>query len=298
MTYESALPSSCILGPRTGGAPLMLQWVDEDVIPAILAQLGDIGMDRGEVTITGGSLGGLTSCYAAASRPDIFQRAVCSSPSNCFNFENGGLSTIITSQFESTGISAKTVIQFLGQEVYDEDLTNANADENQLEYLMRDDSAWKGIGLTPLVSDFVFTPVNPSTFVTQPYTTLARVESKHIIMTFLLPGGQHAPSSWEQEFAAALPNLYRADPPDKLRIPKSESLKYMSITSEQADTSDDSDEDDNAVTLHVLMAIVIFLALLVIVVGWYAYKLRDSLRQMKETNNVLETTSPAHLELK
>ena len=122
LTYEPALDfpgSSCIGGSRTGGSPLLLQWLDEDVLPAVLANLGEVGvgMERGEVSITGGSLGGLTSCYAAAARPDVFKRAVCSSPSNCFNFQSGGLSSIITSNYAATGIAAKTVIQFLGQEV-------------------------------------------------------------------------------------------------------------------------------------------------------------------------------------
>lgn len=61
---------SCIPGPAGGGTDLMLRWLDETVIPATLAKLG---MSRGEVSISGGSVAGLTSCYAASARPDLFR---------------------------------------------------------------------------------------------------------------------------------------------------------------------------------------------------------------------------------
>ena len=60
----------CIDGTysSTGGSQLMLQWLDEVVIPAVLAKLGEgRSVARGEVSITGGSVGGLTPCYAAVA---------------------------------------------------------------------------------------------------------------------------------------------------------------------------------------------------------------------------------------
>lgn len=211
-----------------GGSPLLLQWLDEDVIDAVLAKIGvyGVGMLRGEVSITGGSMGGLTSCYAAAARPDVFKRAVCSSPMNCFNFKNGGLATVIADTYDKMGILPHAVMQFLGQEVYDEDKKTQGGDERQLEYLAKDERAWLAIGMATMTSETAFQPVDISSGVTQAYTTLAPTPP-HVVMSMLLPGGQHSPSTWEQEFAAALPNLYRPSRPDPFRVPKSESLKLL-----------------------------------------------------------------------
>jgi hypothetical protein len=74
-----------------------------DVLPEVLANLSSTkteeedddssnrrqsisGHSLGEVSIAGGSLGGLSSCYAASKMPLVFQRALCMSPSNCFNW--------------------------------------------------------------------------------------------------------------------------------------------------------------------------------------------------------------------
>jgi pimeloyl-ACP methyl ester carboxylesterase len=304
LSYEKSMNypnETCISGSRTGGSPLMLEWLYEEVIPAVLAKLGEtgVGMERGEVSITGGSLGGLTSCYAAAARPDVFKRAVCSSPSNCYNFVAGGLASIISSNYYATGIAATTVIQFLGQEVYDEDTTVQGGDENQLGYLLRDDAAWQGIGLTPLTFETTYTAVDSATYVTHAYKTIAPLESDHVIMSLILPGGQHAPYTWEQEFAAALPNLYRANRPDKLRVPKSESLKYLSVSS-TAPTDDTADDDDASLRNNdnndnddaygksgfiALIVVVIVMCIVVVVLVGYVFYLHKRLEISDKSAN-------------
>ena len=55
--------SSCIFG-ATGGADRLLTWMADDVLKAVLAE---IGMDVADVAIAGGSLGGLTSCHASSA---------------------------------------------------------------------------------------------------------------------------------------------------------------------------------------------------------------------------------------
>ena len=56
-----------------------------------------------------GSLGGLTSCYAAAKYPETYARAVCSSPTNCFNFASGGLTSVIKNNYKTSGKRPKTM---------------------------------------------------------------------------------------------------------------------------------------------------------------------------------------------
>jgi pimeloyl-ACP methyl ester carboxylesterase len=314
LSYEKSMNypnETCISGSRTGGSPLMLEWLDEEVIPAVLAKLGEtgVGMERGEVSITGGSMGGLTSCYAAAARPDVFKRAVCSSPSNCYNYAAGGLASIISSNYYATGVAATTVIQFLGQEVYDEDTSVQGGDEDQLGYLLRDDEAWQSIGLTPLTFKATYTAVDSATYVTHPYETIAPLESDHVVMSLLLPAGQHAPSTWEQEFAAALPNLYRANRPDKLRVPKSESLKYLSVASTVPtdDTTDDdvsgrsngNDDGDDAygksgfIALIVVVVVMCIVVVVLVVYVFYLHKkLEDAVGAKSAKKDTEVTLSP------
>jgi hypothetical protein len=197
LSYEEALvwPTATCISGNTGGSPKMLEWLDQDVIPAVLALLGDTGMKRGEVGMTGGSMGGLTSCYAAAARPDFVQRAICSSPSSCYNYGNGGLSTVITNEYARHGIKPKSVIQFQGQEVYDEDLTSQQGDETIFKNFVNDDIAWRSIGMQSMTSTRTFVPVD----VHNPYAYATLDEPPdNVIMSFVVTEGHHMANTWEQ----------------------------------------------------------------------------------------------------
>ena len=66
----------------------------------------------GEVSIFGESLGGYASCYAAASRPSQFKRALCLSPSFWWNY--GSLSTQIPQLHAQHKESPTAVVMTLG----------------------------------------------------------------------------------------------------------------------------------------------------------------------------------------
>ena len=232
LTYETDLlqPNSCIGASPSGGTDLLLTFIEKTMLPAAMAKLG---MTLGEVSIHGGSLGGLTSCYAASKNPSLFVRAICSAPSNCFNWLNGGLSSVIPRNYVNTGNKPKTVIQFLSHgESVSGDGNENDSDEKQMKWLLRDDAAWQSIGMIPVTSELSYTSP-PDSF---GYHNLKPLPN-NVVMTLVSPGGQHAPMTWMQQFAAALPILYRADRRDKLRIPKSETLEYFSLPAPSADSS-------------------------------------------------------------
>ena len=135
-----------------------------------------------------------------------------------------------------------------------------DGDEYQMQYLVDDDEAWRSIGLIPVNFSTYYTP--PTTC-THGYTNLSPLSQEGVVMTILNPGGQHAPSTWEQEFAAALPFLYRADPYDKMRHPKQEQYTFVAVDEGGLDNVDDNidtdEEDDDSVKLStgLLAAIVI-----------------------------------------
>lgn len=292
MTYEKALNypnETCIYADETGGASKLLDWIDYDVIPSVLASIGEdgIGMDRGEVSIHGGSLGGLTSCYAATYRPQVFARAVCSSPSNCYNFATGGLSTHIISNYLLSGVSAKTVIQFLGCEPYVRNTSSNQAgDNNQLGYLIKDDEAWQTIGLKPFYMSTTYTAANAAKHIPYSYVTVDKLND-HIVVSYDNPAGQHAPSTWQQEFAWALLNLYRNDPYDKLRVPTIEALKYMSVEyqsnvdDDNRNNGDDSNEWDGTKIAFLVCFLVTALCLATSVM--FIFHLLNHLKQLKRS---------------
>ena len=212
---------SCIPGPAGGGTDLMLRWLDETVIPATLAKLG---MSRGEVSISGGSVAGLTSCYAASARPDLISRAACFSPSNCFNHGADHVSRFskkIASNFAKTGMRPKAVIQYEGAEIYGEE---------QMKYMMQEDAAWQAIGMKPMPlgsGALVKHVADEARF--QPYDFYtAGPAPDHMIMSVIFPGGQHTPGTWMIEFHDALINLYRPSPADPYRKSRLDQNKYVS----------------------------------------------------------------------
>ena len=246
--------------PLTGGSDKLLTWIDTSVIPAVLSRLSSLHgstYSRGEVSIAGGSLGGLTSCYAAAQYPQIFSRAICMALTNCHNFAAGGLTPVITGQYLRTGKKAVTVMQFLSSEIYarpgDRNQTKnprptpeLNPDHSvypQLQYMRSEQEAWMGIGMQ--ASDFGastgFSPSSLTGGVYRPYdasfSTYTATESS-VVASYLWPGGQHCAQTWEDYFAFAMDKLYRAQPAahdvsttphDGVRRAASEAFRHMFI---------------------------------------------------------------------
>ena len=141
-------------------------------------------------------MGGLTSCYAAIARPDFIQRAVCSSPSSCYNYGNGGLATVITEQYAKHGKKPKAVFQYQGQEIYDENLATQQGDETVYANFVADDTAWKNIGMKPYS---VMTPVTTPKSASNPYDYSVLEEFPgNVVMSFIVPEGQHMANTWEQ----------------------------------------------------------------------------------------------------
>jgi predicted alpha/beta superfamily hydrolase len=159
----------------TGGNFLLFDFIQENVIPAVLQNLS---MSLGEVSMTGYSLGGLTACVAASFRPSYYQRALCLSPSVWWN--DGSLADNITSNTKLYGLP-KSVVMYIG------------TDEAFQSYMPRwfenyNDTvdAWLHAGMTN--------------------TTLT---------SFAFNGGLHMLSYWVDVFALGIVRMYAQDFPTK-----------------------------------------------------------------------------------
>jgi hypothetical protein len=76
-----------------------------------------LNMTLGEVSIIGGSFGGLTACYAPSRFPQWFSRGFCYAPTTSWNF--GSLAQAIKRNFQNAGELPKAVIMEQGHEAYD-----------------------------------------------------------------------------------------------------------------------------------------------------------------------------------
>lgn len=136
------LVSVCQEQQQTGGADLLLQFIWDDVVPAVLQQLGQ---QRGEVGIAGYSLGGLAACHAASSRPELFQRALCQSPSVWWN--SGQLADMIATNFAASGAPPLAVVMAVGTQE-SPTIMQANYDWQAWSvHLAAVAAAWQSIGL-------------------------------------------------------------------------------------------------------------------------------------------------------
>ena len=237
----------------SGGSDELFDWMLDSVLPAVMATLD---MEVGELTTFGGSMGGLTACYAAASRPESFSRAVCASPTNCLAYSSGGLAPIIKSQYASTGVRPKAVFQYQGIENYDEDPHQQLGDEFQLDYLVQDAAAWESIGMQPLttLTDVTLADGTKAKFPMEQ----SAYASDSVTMTYFYIGGTHSPTTWQAEFAHALPHLYRASPPDRFRVPVTEFMRTMTVSTVATESGDGSDDaEDYSSQLHVIMGLAV-----------------------------------------
>ena len=134
--------SQCVAQQAAGGADMLLQFVWDEVLPAVIAQLGLI---RGDVSITGYSLGGLTSCYAASARPMDFQRAFCMSPSVWWN--SGELAHTIQSNYNDIGVKPESIVMMVGTQEGPSIILSNYDPQPWTVYISDVVTAWQNIGM-------------------------------------------------------------------------------------------------------------------------------------------------------
>ena len=233
---DPASTGSCIkAGPdHTGRADDLIAFVLEDVLPAVYAKLG---MDLGEVSVAGGSLGGLFACYAASARPDAFKRAICMSYSNCFQAQAEGFfdavvdRNAVAHRGKGRDFLPKSVIMMFGAEVFAHNAKNGpnqTLGDDQLGHLEKDLAAWERSGMERYGWNSGMTYVGANAVdVRFSYGQLAGKVPANMVTAFLWTGGQHCPGSWSKYFHQSLPLAYRPQPADPMRVPFLDAAKFV-----------------------------------------------------------------------
>ncbi len=258
---DPASTGSCIkAGPaHTGRADDLIAFVLEDVLPAVYAKLG---MDLGEVSVAGGSLGGLFACYAASARPDVFKRAVCMSYSNCFQAQAEGFFDAVVDRNAAAhrgkgrDFLPKSVIMMFGAEVFAHNPNNGpdpSLGDDQLGHLEKDLAAWERSGLARYGWDRGMTYVGANAAdVRFAYGLASGKVPANMVTAFLWTGGQHCPGSWSKYFHQSLPLAYRPQPADPMRVPFVDAAKFVGeVPGEGGAGGDgrDGGEDNRAVVV-------------------------------------------------
>jgi predicted alpha/beta superfamily hydrolase len=247
LTYEECDPnlSLCPDCP-TGGMFLYNRFIQETVVPAVLANLS---MSLREVSMAGVSLGGLAACASASFQPDYFARAYCMSPSVWWN--NGSLTQNITLNAYDKGLPT-AVVMYMG--------------------------TIEGTGT-------IAPPSSPTAAVTNAYewftfynetvVTWAEVGmSRQNLFSFIYDSGRHVDSDWVSVFGSGMTVLFRSNFPANNRQTLARNLNFLYPTSPNSTCYDDPSDNydvgmyyDMAIGVAVLTSLVILGNIIVIV--WY-----------------------------
>lgn len=202
---DPTVSSSCPTGCLTGGTDKMLLFLNETVIPLLLSSLQ---MSLGEVSVVGGSMGGLTACYAPAHNPAFYVRGICFSPTP---WNAGQLAGVVSTAFAHQPVSVlpKAMVLFMG--AADADSLIGTPDTGYVSNGQLYDTlvqAWLAVGMQP------FTPT--TTFLGTNTTFSLPVEAlsgpiDHVLSAIFQMGALHTTQSWEQYFPDALAIAFRPD---------------------------------------------------------------------------------------
>ena len=141
LTFSVSNQTNC---KASGGNSQYFDFIQSTVVPAVLKNMNAI---QGEISITGTSYGGLTSCYAASARPHYFSRAFCQSPSVWWNY--GQLPSVIEDNARLNGLP-KSVVMYLGTTEMEIPLPTSPAHTKTASwysYVNKTAEAWRAVGL-------------------------------------------------------------------------------------------------------------------------------------------------------
>ncbi len=240
LTYEPCNPNLmvCIEDCPTGGGIYFTYFLRNTVIPAVLTNLS---MYLGEVSMTGSSLGGLTSCAAASFQPAYFQRGFCMSPSTWWNA--GGLATNITENAIKYGLP-KSIVMYIGTE----EATQVFSGQEWMVYYNQTMKAWIDAGLSDGTR----------------------------FSSFSLDGGQHLRTDWVAVFAIGITRMYLSDytgrqhnQPYSFR--QNQHITYPTTSNYTCNTSDDVSTYENIIIgFGVVLGVIIFLDI-AFVAGYFTF---------------------------
>lgn len=242
---------------NTGGTDLLLSFMSDNVIPLVL---DIIGMQQGEVSIAGASLGGLTSLYAVATRPLTYARAFSLEGNTPYNW--GQVADFIIGNYSLHGNRPKAVVMQMGTSAYS-DFTNPTTGEiqNEMDFHMVVLEAFESIGMSKVPAQCQ--NVTAASSVNEYASATACDAPDSIVTLFSTINGQHSIQTWSTIFSLGLPALYSADFPSVNKT--AEQRIYVQQFLSYSSSSSSTDSLSGGAIASIVLACLLGLALLVII---------------------------------
>ena len=244
LTFSVSNQTGC---KASGGNTQYLDFIQNTVVPAVLKNMNAI---QGEVSITGASYGGLTSCYAASARPHYFSRAFCQSPSVWWNY--GQLPSVIKGNAKRNGLP-KSVVMYLGTiEMGIPIPTSPAKTASWFSYVTKTADAWRAVGL------------NSSN-----------------LRLFTMNGGFHDVTAWATTFSEGIIQMYTPQFTARFQEQYAPGLNLNVVFPVPAASSPDGPRafqagDETAVVVVVVVMVVVSF---VVLVGSWLYVKRNYVRK-------------------
>lgn len=224
----------------TGGTITMFLFLNETVIPLLLSKLN---MDLGEVSLVGGSLGGLTACFGPAYEPTFFQRAICFSPTP---YNAGALPKYVLQAWLNSPNRPlpKAIVMYMGTSDTSAAIgtpSTGYVTNGQIFYDLA--NAWVTVGMK------MFTPATTYIGVNATYAIANEMLAppiEHVVSAIIQYGGMHTTQSWEAYFTDALAIAFRPDfEANFTRLQRNDYARSLYIPPSPG--SDNSNNDDVSV---------------------------------------------------
>jgi hypothetical protein len=202
---DPAIFDDCPTGCNTGGTDKLLLFLNETVLPMLLST---INMDLGEVSVVGGSMGGLTSCYAVAKDPTFYQRGICFSPTP---WNTGQLASVVTSSLSGRPKSElpKAVVMYISSCDANAQIGTSSTGYTPNGVLFKQVAdAFLAAGMNMLIPSTMSMPANATYYYP---TEMLSTPTENVLTATIQFGGLHTTQTWEQYFSNALQFAFRPD---------------------------------------------------------------------------------------
>mmetsp|Transcript_13534 Transcript_13534/g.20327 ORF Transcript_13534/g.20327 Transcript_13534/m.20327 type:complete len:551 (+) Transcript_13534:52-1704(+) len=214
---NSDVATDCSDKQLTGGGDKLLDMIWDEIIPTVLS---GIGMDIGEVSISGSSLGGLMACYATVTRSGKYKRSLGISPSLWWN---GGELADVISQKSFASLRVPDTKSFRrrwnGQVDYSDPFPNSVV-------------VSLGTQEGPMYINNMYTPLIYSEYVDQFVNVWDKVglsddDTTSTLLYISSRGGVHSLSSWADVFSYGLPRMFETSYPAAYRSQRSVNMEIL-----------------------------------------------------------------------
>ena len=232
--------------------------------------MNNLSFTLGEVSMTGASYGGLTSCYAVSARPNYFRRAFCQSPSVWWNY--GQLPPVIISNEGVNGLPIAVAMYIGTTEMVVPECTSStcNSTATWFSYVNETANAFLQAGL-----------------------------SMDRLFLFTVDGGQHDVTAWATSFRTGIAQMYQSANwtsiyKMKYSLDSSVNVVYSPLNTTTASTSDGNHNHKISLSaLEIFLITLVVLQTILLLMGTFTFYYSPK-RKESSKENIMDAEIEIH----